>query len=53
MASRVMAVSGLLGQRRFTARSLREALEASGLRVGRTETLPGLIPVGFIEGTWD
>jgi ubiquinone/menaquinone biosynthesis C-methylase UbiE len=53
VASRIMAVSGFPAQRRFSAQSLRKALEASGLRVGRTETLLGLIPIGFIEGTWD
>ena len=53
LVSRALAVSGFPGQRRFSTRTLRQALETSGLHVGRTETLPGLIPIGFIEGTWD
>lgn len=52
IASRAMALSGFPGHRRFTMQTLREALEASGLRVGRTESLQGLIPIGFIEGKW-
>jgi ubiquinone/menaquinone biosynthesis C-methylase UbiE len=42
----------LLGQpihRRFTAASLRQALEQHGLRVSRAETIPGLIPIAYVE----
>jgi phosphatidylethanolamine/phosphatidyl-N-methylethanolamine N-methyltransferase len=42
----------LLGQpmrRRFTTVSLRQALEQHGLRVTREETIPGLIPVAYME----
>jgi ubiquinone/menaquinone biosynthesis C-methylase UbiE len=44
----------LLGQpmsRRFTATSLRQALEQRGFRVTRAETIPGLIPVAYVEST--
>ena len=34
---------------RFTTRSLRAALEEAGLRVRRAETVPGLIPVAYVE----
>lgn len=50
MVSRVLAVTGFPGHRRFTAKSLRQAVEAAGLRVTRAETLSGLIPIGYVEG---
>lgn len=50
--SRLLAVTGFPGHRRFTARSLRESLESAGLAVTRAETLPGLIPIGFLQGTF-
>jgi ubiquinone/menaquinone biosynthesis C-methylase UbiE len=52
LVSRVVAVTGFPGHRRFTVASLRSVLEASGVVVGRTETLPGLIPIGHVEGTF-
>ncbi|MBL8923817.1 MAG: class I SAM-dependent methyltransferase [Myxococcaceae bacterium] len=52
MVSRVLAVTGFPGHRRFTAKSLRQAVEAAGLRVTRTETLSGLIPIAYVEGTF-
>jgi phosphatidylethanolamine/phosphatidyl-N-methylethanolamine N-methyltransferase len=53
IVSRILAITGFPGHRRFSARSLREALETAGLRVTRAETLPGIIPIGYIEGTFD
>ena len=52
VVSRALAVTGFPGHRRFTAKSLRQAVEAAGVRVTRTETLPGLIPIGYVEGTF-
>lgn len=52
LLSRLFAVTGFPGHRRFTAASLRRALEDNGLQVTRAETLPGLIPVGFIQATF-
>jgi ubiquinone/menaquinone biosynthesis C-methylase UbiE len=52
LVSRLLAVSGFPGQRRFTMRSLRGALEENGLQVARAELLPGLIPIGFIEAAF-
>lgn len=49
--SRVLAATGFPGHRRFTAKSLQQAVEAAGVRVTRTETVPGLIPIGFLDGT--
>jgi phosphatidylethanolamine/phosphatidyl-N-methylethanolamine N-methyltransferase len=51
VVSRALALTGFPGHRRFTAKSLRQAVEAAGVRVTRAETLPGLIPVGYVEGT--
>ena len=59
VVSRLMVA--LLGQpmrRRVTALALRQALEGAGLRVGRSETVPGLIPIAYVEsvpakeGSW-
>ena len=51
--SRAIALTGFPGHRRFTARSLRQAVEDAGVRVTRSETLPGLIPVGYVEGVFE
>jgi hypothetical protein len=50
LVSRVLAVSGFPGHRRFTMQSLRKAFEENSVEVVRSELLPGLIPVGFVEG---
>lgn len=50
--SRILALTGFPGHRRFTAASLRVALEEAGLRVTNEACLPGLIPVGYVEGTF-
>jgi ubiquinone/menaquinone biosynthesis C-methylase UbiE len=50
VASRVLA--NVLGQpmhRRFTTASLRQALEQHGLRITRAETIPGVIPIAYVE----
>ena len=52
VVSRALAVTGFPGHRRFSAKSLRQALEAGRVCVTRAETLPGLIPVGYVEGTF-
>lgn len=52
LVSRVLGVTGFPGHRRFTARTLRDALEAAGLRVGRAETIGGVLPIGYVEGTF-
>lgn len=49
--SRLLAVTGFPGHRRFTLQKLRAAVEASGVQVMRVELLPGLIPIGYVEGT--
>ena len=52
LVSRLLAISGFPGHRRFTMQSLRSALADSGLQISREELLPGLIPVGFVEGVF-
>ena len=52
LVSRVLAVSGFPGHRRFTLRSLQSGLEENGLKVVNIELLPGLIPIGFVEATF-
>jgi ubiquinone/menaquinone biosynthesis C-methylase UbiE len=47
--SRLFALTGFPGQRRFTARGLREAVEASGFRVRRVETIAGPFPIGYVD----
>lgn len=53
LVSRVLALTGFPGERRFTSRSLREALESARLRIDRFEILPGPIPIGYAEGVFD
>jgi len=52
LVSRLLAVTGFPGHRRFTLRSLKTALGDNGLRVVHAELLPGLIPVAFIEAVF-
>ena len=52
LLSRLLAVSGFPGYRRFTMQSLRSALEDSGLQINHEELIPGLIPVGFVEAVF-
>ena len=54
LASRVLA--NVLGQpmhRRFTTASLRQALERRGLRNIRAETIPGVIPIAYVESLFE
>jgi ubiquinone/menaquinone biosynthesis C-methylase UbiE len=50
IASRVLSVVGQPMHRRFTTTSLCRALERGGLRIARSESIPGLIPIGYVEG---
>ncbi|MFZ5445115.1 MAG: class I SAM-dependent methyltransferase [Myxococcota bacterium] len=51
--SRALAVTGFPGHRRFTAQSLIEAIEGANVSALRTELLPGLIPIAYVEGTFE
>lgn len=46
--SRLLSAVGQPMHRRFSAASLRAALEASGLRITGSETVPGPIPIVFV-----
>jgi len=48
--SRLLAITGFPGKRRFRMDTLRAALEGAGLVVTRMELIPGIIPIGYIEG---
>jgi phosphatidylethanolamine/phosphatidyl-N-methylethanolamine N-methyltransferase len=52
MISRALALTGFPGHRRFTRESLCSALQANGVCVTRSETLPGVIPIGYAEGAF-
>ena len=49
--SRLLALTGFPGQRRFTMKSLRDALERQGTRITHGELLPGTIPIAFVCGS--
>jgi phosphatidylethanolamine/phosphatidyl-N-methylethanolamine N-methyltransferase len=51
--SRALAITGFPAQRRFSAKSLRAAMQLADLRVSHFETLPGVIPIGYAEGTFE
>jgi phosphatidylethanolamine/phosphatidyl-N-methylethanolamine N-methyltransferase len=48
--SRLLVVTGFPGRRRFTAASLRDALTSNGVEILHSETLPGLIPIDYVDG---
>ena len=48
MLSRLFALTGFPGRRRFTQESLRVAIETAGFRVERDETIAGPFPIGFV-----
>lgn len=50
--ARLLAITGFPAHRRFTVRSLRDSLERAGMNITRAETLPGLLPIGYVEGTF-
>lgn len=52
LLSRLLAVTGFPGHRRFTMGSLQSELESNGLQIGQAELLPGVIPVGYVEGVF-
>lgn len=49
--SRILSLTGFPGHRRFTAGTLRQAIEAAGLHVQRFETIPGPFPIGYVAAT--
>lgn len=49
-ASRVFSLTGFPGARRLTTAELAASIAAAGFDVRRSETIPGLIPIGFVVG---
>lgn len=49
LTSRMMGLVGFPGQRRLTLEGLVEILTGRGLRIHRSELLPGLLPIGFVS----
>ena len=47
--SRLFALTGFPGARRFTSASFPTAIEAAGFRIVTFETIPGPFPVGFVD----
>lgn len=52
LASRVFALTGFPGKRRYSAASLQETLRVCGVKVVRAETIGGLIPICFVDGVF-
>jgi len=50
--SRLLAITGFPGYRRFRSASLRYELEQAGLRVEKQETISGPIPICFVFGAF-
>jgi ubiquinone/menaquinone biosynthesis C-methylase UbiE len=50
--SRFLALTGFPGHRRFTSRSLRDQVAQAGLRIDRLETVPGVIPICYVDGVF-
>jgi ubiquinone/menaquinone biosynthesis C-methylase UbiE len=46
--SRLFALTGFPGRRRFTSATLHDAIEAAGFTVVQAETIPGPFPIGFV-----
>lgn len=53
LVSRALALTGFPGHRRFTVRSLVESLKQAGVAIELTDTLPGLIPIGYVQGVFE
>lgn len=51
--SRLASLTSFPGRRRLRLRTLRAALEASGLRVTRAELVRGVVPIGFVSGVYE
>jgi phosphatidylethanolamine/phosphatidyl-N-methylethanolamine N-methyltransferase len=52
LASRLVSITGFPGRRRFTLEALCAALEQNGLQVSQREIISGLIPIGYVHGTF-
>lgn len=50
ITSRLMALASFPGHRRFSLKSLKAALTNEGLVIDTSESLPGILPIGFVSG---
>lgn len=50
LLSRLLALTGFPGYRRFSLATLVATLEANGFQVSRAECIPGPFPIGYVEG---
>lgn len=48
--SAVLGLTGFPGRRRYSLRTLREAVAGAGMRVERAELVRGMLPIGFVVG---
>lgn len=53
VVSRALAVTGFPSHRRFTLKSLERAVEEAGVLVSQAVLIPGLIPIGYVEGRFE
>ncbi len=49
LLSRIFALTGFPGARRFDSSTLKTAIEAAGFRVATFETIRGPFPIGFVD----
>lgn len=49
LLSRLLALTGFPGSRRFRSSTLRNAIEAAGFRIEVFETIRGPFPIGFVD----
>lgn len=49
--SRLFALTGFPGRRRFTSATLPAAIEEAGFTVVQAETIPGPFPIGYVAAT--
>lgn len=52
LVSRAMGWTGFPGKRRYSAESLQETLRVCGVKVVHAETIPGLIPICFVDAVF-
>lgn len=53
LLSRVFALTGFPGQRRFTLATLRESVDRAGFAIVRADVIPGPFPIGYVEACRD
>ncbi len=49
LVSRLLSLTGFPGQRRLSLAGIETAVRAAGLTVVRSELVPGVLPIGYVE----